>query len=214
MLPLSMTEVIPILPGPWEREGAVVPAQSPQDLADWLESLETEGASWDERSSRKTPWGQGYAVIVAVRTPGERAVGDARVGDIPVGALRAAPGDEGAKWADAGPGTIRYFMISGDDVRLLALRATGGIARFAERLGRFLGPPLKPIAQRWKTAWRETFVGVEQVAEILGVEPAAVIRWAQEDEDFPLPVMERSRGPVYVREEIVDWLESKRPESP
>lgn len=128
--------------------------------------------------------------------------------------MGAVPGDEGRPGADSKPGTIRYFMISGDDVRLLAFRATGAIARFAERLGRLLGPPLNPIAQRWKTAWRETFVGVEQVAEILGVEPAAVVRWAHEDEDFPLPVMERSRGPVYVREEIVEWLESPGPRRP
>lgn len=204
-----MTEVIPILPGPWEREGVVVPVQSPQDVTDWLDSLESEGASWDERSSRKTPWGQGYAVIVAVRTPGERPANDA-----PADAAGAAPGGEGRPSSDAGPGTIRYFMISGDDARLLAFRATGTIARFAERLGRLLGPPLNPIAQRWKTAWRETFVGVEQMAEILGVEPAAVVRWAHEHDDFPLPVIERSPGPMYVREEIVEWLEGKGPQRP
>jgi len=128
--------------------------------------------------------------------------------------MGAAPGDEGRPSADAGYGTIRYFMISGDDVRLLAFRATGTIARLAERLGRLLGPPLNPIARRWKTAWRETFVDVEQVAEILGVGPAAVVRWAHEDEDFPLPVMERSCGPVYVREEIMEWLEGKEPQRP
>ena len=174
-----MTEVIPIQPGPWENESTVVPAEGPRELAEWLASLEREGALWDESSSRKAPWGAGYAVIVAVRSP---------------------------------EGTIRYFMISGDDVRLLAFRATGTVARFAERLGLLLGPALNPIAERWRVAWRETFVGLEQVAALLGVEPATVERWAHEEEDFPLPMLERSKGPLYVREEIVEWLEgNKRP---
>jgi len=204
-----VTDVIPIQPGPWECEGAVVPAEGPRELADWLAALKAEGALWDESYSRKTPWGAGYAVIVAVRTPGPRPAGSA-----PSIAGEDRRRSAGGPAADEGPGTIRYFMISGDDVRLLAFRATGAVARFAERLGHVVGPALNPIAERWKTAWRETFVGVEQVAELLGVEPAAVERWARDDEDFPLAVVERSRGPVYVREEIVEWLERAGPPRP
>lgn len=204
-----MTEVIPILPGPWENESTVVPAEGPRELAEWLASLEREGASWDESSSRKTPWGAGYAVIVAVRSPGPRPSGDVHTGDSGMTGRSANP-----LHADEDRGTIRYFMISGDDVRLLALRATGAVARFTEKLGLLLGPALNPVAERWRVAWRETFVGLEQVAELLGVEPATVERWAHEDEDFPLPMLERAKGPVYVREEIVEWLEGKKPPRP
>ncbi|MHB8868576.1 MAG: helix-turn-helix transcriptional regulator [Thermoleophilia bacterium] len=202
MLSSIVTDVIPIEPGPWEPEGADVPVEGPRELAEWLASLDREGASWDESASRTAPWGAGYAVIVAVRSPGPRVHADAppRPGGAGVGS---------ADGPDTGedPGTIRYFMISGDDVRLLAFRATGAVARFAERLGYLLGPALGPIAARWKEAWRQTFVGIDQVAELLGVERAAVERWAREDKDFPLAVVERARGPVYVREEIVEWLE-------
>lgn len=197
----TVTDVIPIEPEPWEREGAVVPTDSPRELADWLTSLDRDGAAWDESASRKAPWGAGYAVVVAVRIPGPQSTTVAPPGD----ASRHTSGPAGADL----PGTIRYFMISGDDVRILASRATGAVARFAERLGYVLGPTLVPIADRWKDAWRQTFVGTEQVAELLGVEPALVERWARDDEDFPLPVVERARGPVYVREEIVEWVERK-----
>lgn len=204
-----MTDVIPIQPGPWENESAVVPAEGPRELAEWLTSIEREGASWDESSSRKTAWGEGYAVIVAVRSPGPRPPDD-----VPAGVTGTARGFASDPAGGGTCGTIRYFMISGDDVRLLAFRATGAVARFAERLGRFLGPTLNPVAERWRVAWRETFVGVEQVAELLGVEPATVERWARDDENFPLPMLERAKGPVYVREEIVEWLEGKGPPRP
>jgi hypothetical protein len=143
-------------------------------------------------------------VIVAVRSPGPRPSDNAHTGDD-----GATDGSATALNAGSDLGSIRYFMISGDDVRLLAFRATGAVARFAERLGLLLGPALNPIAERWRIAWRETFVGLDQVAELLGVEPATVERWTHEDEDFPLPMLERPKGPVYVREEIVEWLEGK-----
>ncbi|MHB1345413.1 MAG: helix-turn-helix transcriptional regulator [Thermoleophilia bacterium] len=201
MYPLPIVpDVIPIEPGPWEHDGAVVPVEGPRELTEWLASLDREGASWDESASRTAPWGTGYAVIVAVRSPGPRIQADAP----------PHPGGPGGSDAGQDPGTIRYFMISGDDVRLLAFRATGAVARFAERLGYLLGPALGPIAARWKEAWRQTFGGIDQVAELLGVERAAVERWARDDEDFPLAVVERARGPVYVREEIVEWLERSR----
>lgn len=201
-----MTDVVPIEPGAWEREGAVVPVEGPREFADWLLSLERERSTWDESATRKAPWGAGYAIVVAVRTPGPAP----RAGPTSTGAM----GHPATEAGGSAPGTIRYFMISGDDVRLLAGRATGAAARFAERLGRLLGPALVPIAERWTSAWHETFVGAKQVAELLGVEPATVERWAHEDEDFPLPVLERPRGPVYVREEIVEWLERKQPPRP
>lgn len=202
----TVTDVIPIEPGPWEREGAVVPADDPRELADWLTSLDRDGAAWDESAGRKAPWGAGYAVVVAVRTPSTPSSAGAPTGTTG-DSVRSTSGPVGAD----DPGAIRYFMISGDDVRILATRATGAVARFAERLGYVLGPTLVPIADRWKEAWRQTFIGTDQVAELLGVESAAVERWARDDEDFPLPVVERARGPVYVREEIVEWVERKTP---
>ncbi|MHB0981199.1 MAG: hypothetical protein ACYC5Q_14230 [Thermoleophilia bacterium] len=206
-----MTDVIPIDPEPWEREGLVVPADDARELADWLTSLDRDGAVWDESAGRKAPWGAGYAVVVAVRTPGPGPQSTSGASTGATGASGDAPNSTSGPAGADHPGTIRYFMISGDDVRILAARATGAVARFAERLGYVLGPTLVPIADRWKEAWRQTFVGTDQVAELLGVEPAAVERWARDDEDFPLPVVERAHGPVYVREEIVEWVVRKAP---
>jgi predicted DNA-binding transcriptional regulator AlpA len=177
-----MSGVTPIDPDRWESEGAVVPVEGPRELAEWLDSLDRQGASWDETTGRRARWGDGYALVVAVRTPG--------------------PDPQG-------PGIIRYFMVSGEDVRALAVNAGGRTERLARRLGLALGPLLTPLADRWRDAWRQAFVRLDQVADMAGVDTATITRWAQEDDDFPLPVLDRGPRSVYVRDEVVEWMERR-----
>jgi predicted DNA-binding transcriptional regulator AlpA len=177
-----MTDVTIIDPDRWESEGAVVPVEGPRELAEWLETLDRQGAFWDESTGSRTRWGDGYALVVAVRTPGPDP---------------------------KGPGVIRYFMVAGEDVRTLALKTGDRSERLARRLGVALGPLLTPLAQRWRDAWRQTFVGLDQVAEMAGVERASIERWAEEDPGFPCPVLDRGPRSVYVREEITEWIENR-----
>lgn len=181
-----------------------MPLEGVREFSDWLDRLQREDADWDGTAGGKTPWGEGYAVIVAVRSPGRRNEPGRADGPFP-----ARGGSTNVGAAPGSDGTIRYFMVTGDDVRLLALNASERIGRVARRLGSLLGPTLAPIAGRWKDAWKEAFVSIEQVAELTGVDRVTVERWAREHDDFPLSVAERPRGPVYVRAEIVEWIECR-----
>ncbi|MBU2602534.1 MAG: helix-turn-helix domain-containing protein [Actinobacteria bacterium] len=181
-----MTDVTPIDPEAWEHDGRIVPIEGAREFSDWLDGIKGENADWDDAVGGRAPWGEGYAVVVAVKSPGPR-------------------NDRGVPTTP--DGTIRYFMVTGDDVRLLALNASERVGRVARRLGTLLGPAVAPIAGRFKDALKEAFVNIEQVAEITGVDRVTVERWAREHDDFPLSVAERPRGPVYVRDEIMEWVE-------
>src|SRR5680860_998145 len=67
--------------------------------------------------------------------------------------------------------------------------------RVAEMYGHHATPPPSPDLPR-------------QAAALAGVDPEKVEEW-RGDHTFPLPVVERSPGPLFVREDVERWLEKK-----
>jgi type I restriction enzyme M protein len=53
-------------------------------------------------------------------------------------------------------------------------------------------------------------IGVKEVAELAGVSSAAVANWRNRHRDFPVPVHEVGSGPVFDRDAVVSWLESRK----
>jgi hypothetical protein len=49
-------------------------------------------------------------------------------------------------------------------------------------------------------------VGINEIAEIAGVSPQAVNNWRTRANDFPLPLSVLAAGPIFRREQVVDWL--------
>jgi len=106
-------------------------------------------------------------------------------------------------------GRITYYMVSTEEFKRSvrrALRNRGG-GRL-ERLGGLARQLLGPVAENWREAWLKTFVTPGDVAALAGVDPEKVEEW-RGDHTFPLPVVERSPGPLFVREDVERWLEKK-----
>ncbi|PPD58557.1 helix-turn-helix transcriptional regulator [Dehalogenimonas etheniformans] len=52
--------------------------------------------------------------------------------------------------------------------------------------------------------------GLSEVAEMANVTKQVVINWRTRFEDFPSPVVELAAGPVWLREDINDWLKNRK----
>lgn len=106
-------------------------------------------------------------------------------------------------------GRVTYYMVSTEEfkrtVRRVLRSRNGGRL---DRLGRIAGRLLGPVAENWREAWSRTFVTPGDVAAYTGVSPDRVEEW-RKDRSFPLPVMERNPGPLYVREDVELWLKEQ-----
>src|SRR5438034_11792569 len=52
---------------------------------------------------------------------------------------------------------------------------------------------------------KDDFLGLSEVAELLGASRQTVGNWRQRRPDFPRPVAELKSGPIWRREAIVEW---------
>lgn len=59
----------------------------------------------------------------------------------------------------------------------------------------------------------ESFVGVAEISELLGVSRQRVHQIAREHEDFPAPVADLTAGRIWRRKDVERWLE-KHPQRP
>lgn len=102
--------------------------------------------------------------------------------------------------------------------RYYALSVPGEYAA-GEALGRLLARPLEmlertlgPVTNRFKNTWRETearFVSMQEIADMLGIEVSEAEEMRQKDREFPESVLERGGNPLFVRDEIDQWLASR-----
>lgn len=105
----------------------------------------------------------------------------------------------------------RYFVLSLPEEyeagKALG-RALAGPVGFLERA-------LGPLGRRLGRTWKDTtarFVSLGDLAAELQVDPAKVSAWRDEP-GFPPAVLERGENPLFVREEVEEWLEA-RPDRP
>lgn len=55
----------------------------------------------------------------------------------------------------------------------------------------------------------DELVSTTDIAAIAGVERSTVSNWKRRHEDFPMPAGRNSRGPLYARQDVADWLSTR-----